>query len=75
MGESLVGSPLWPLTERATHKQERKRARVMSHYSDTIKHCNNFAVWEDCDKHKDLECYRLECVVCDWKERDCEEDK
>jgi hypothetical protein len=28
MGESLVGSPLWPLTERATHKQERKRERV-----------------------------------------------
>jgi hypothetical protein len=28
MGESSVGSPLWPLTERTTHKLERKRARV-----------------------------------------------
>lgn len=47
----------------------------MAHLSDTIKHCNEFAEWKDCDKHKDLECYRLECSVCDWTERDCEEDK
>jgi len=47
----------------------------VSHYSDSIKHCDTFAEWKDCDKHKDLECYRLECAVCDWTERDCEEEK
>lgn len=47
----------------------------MSHLSDTIKHCDTFAEWKDCDKHKDLECYRLECMTCDWTERDCEEEK
>ena len=52
-----------------------ERSKVMSHYSDTLKHCDTFAEWKDCDKHKELECYRLECLVCDWTERDCEEDK
>ena len=28
MGESSVGSPSWPLTERTTYKQERKREIV-----------------------------------------------
>jgi hypothetical protein len=51
------------------------KGQIMSHYSDTLKHCDTFAEWKDCDKHKDFDCYRLECAVCDWTARDCEEDK
>ena len=36
-------------------------------------HCGTAVEWKDCDIHTDVECYRIECMKCDWTERDCKE--
>lgn len=61
MGESLVGSPLWPLTERTEHKRERKRAKVM----DKCTQCESDRIFLIDAENEECSCGAVYCADCE----------